>query len=374
MVYATLFGVCMLSYLFGGYVLVLLFYSFVKGSRQILQDSEPQLPSVTILITVFNEVNGINARIKNVLSCEYPGDRLDILVASDGSTDGTDELVKSIKDSRVSLFRPTNRQGKTDTQNRAIALAKGDVVIFTDADTRFDTRFIKEIVKPFEDPAVGGVDGHLLFIKDAVSGVSHSQGFYWRQELAIRALESQLGILAVASGACMAVKRSIFRPMIATVGEDCLIPLDVIDQGYKMIHAEQALAFDRMEHEPAKEFRTRVRMTLRNWQGTWLYPKLLNPFRHPGVAWSLWSHKILRWLSPLFLFIWLFGSVVLLWEESLIWNIGIPGLLFIVNAIAGVLRVPLPGASICYSFILANAGFFIGVLKALVGQKIITYR
>jgi cellulose synthase/poly-beta-1,6-N-acetylglucosamine synthase-like glycosyltransferase len=363
-------GLLMLLYLYGGYLLCLRLLSVSRGMA--VPPGESYVPKVTVLITVHNEAQGIAARVRNVLECDYPADRLEVLVASDGSDDETDAVVSGMQVERVRLFRPAERRGKTDTQNRAMLVASGEVVIFTDADTRFDTRFISEMVQPFADPRVGGVDGHLLFVTDAASGVSQSQGFYWRQELQIRAHESRHGLLAVASGACMAIRRAIFRPMQETVGEDCVIPLDVVDQGYRMVHADKALAFDRMEHESGREFKTRVRMTLRNWQGTWSYPQLLNPFRHPGIAWALWSHKVLRWLSPVFMLMWLSGSLAALFANGAL--LGLPGALFMLAALAGAAGLPLPGVATAYSFCLANAGFMVGVAKAVFGRKISAYR
>lgn len=377
MVMMTLFGLGMLAYLYGGYVLLLKVVRGTYRDRHAGDVEEREWPVLTVLVTVHNEGKNIEGRIRNLQACQYPANCLEILVASDGSTDETDSLVERIAagDDRIRLFRPEDRKGKTDTQNQAIAQATGDIIVFTDADTRFDTHFLQEIARPFFDPNVGGVDGHLLFLTETADRVSRSQGFYWRQELQIRQLESELGIMAVASGACMAIRRSLFRPMRATVGEDCLIPLDVVDQGYRMVHAEKAIAYDRMAHEPGKEFRTRVRMTLRNWQGTWSYPQLLNPFRHPGIAFALWSHKVLRWLSPLFLIMWLAGSVViLLTYSSHAIFIGVPGVIFIFGALAGVLGLPIPGVAMLSSFVLANVGFGMGVIKAMAGKRISTYR
>lgn len=374
--FIALFGLVVLVYLYGGYAWTLGFLSRLRRVSAPLCDADADLPAVTVLITVFNEEGNILARIQNALACDYPSDRVQVIVASDGSTDETDTLVNALDDKRVILFRPGERRGKTDTQNQAMKLATGEVVIFTDADTRFDHDFLVEIVKPFADAGVGGADGHLLFSTDASSGVSQSQGFYWGQELKIRSYESRLGVLAVASGACMAVRRTVFRPMLASVGEDCLIPLDVVAQGYRLVHAERALAFDKMEHDVGREFRTRVRMTLRNWQGTWSYPQLLNPFRQPGIALALWSHKVLRWLSPLFLSLWILPSLYVLFVHGEGW--GLPAMAFVllalVGAVSNLLGIRMPAASSAFSFFLANVGFLFGVLRAFTGKKIISYR
>jgi len=304
-----------LYYIYDGYLrllqLVLLFWRRQPG----FQLPPIPLPAITVLVTVFNEAETISDKIRNILDTDYPADLLEVLVASDGSTDGTDDIVKGFDDGRVSLFRPKNRVGKTDTQNQAMDKVTSEIVVFTDAGTRFHRSFLKNIVKPFNDTRVGGVDGHLIFITTEASGVSKSQGFYWNQELRLRTFESKAGILAVASGACLAIRRKLFRPMRDTYGEDCVLPLDIVSQGYEMVHAPDAIAYDRMEHEPEKEFRTRTRMTLRNWQGTWSYPRLLSPFHHPGYAFSLWSHKLFRWMSPVFLILLTMASIWLSWES-----------------------------------------------------------
>ena len=338
-----------------------------------------EAPVVTLLVTAYNEADQIRDRIDNLLAQDYPHDRLDVLVASDGSTDGTDQIVLECADPRVRLYRSGSQLGKTATQNQAIPLARGEIIVFSDADTRFDRSFVRRIAAAFADPGVGGADGHLLFIAQAGNDVSQSQGFYWRYELKLREAESRLGIMAVASGACIAVRRVLFRAMDPAIGEDCIVPLDVVAQGYRMVHVSDALAYDHMDNAPDREFGSRVRMTLRNWQGTWSRPELLNPLRHSGIAWALWSHKVLRWLSPFFLL----GLIV----SANAWALaGAFAGMAAASAVNGFLllalvgwgtsnsnvRVPLAGTA--YSFLLANAGFFVGVIRAMSGHSIHVYR
>ena len=382
MVALSWFGLLMLVYLYGGYVKLLQGLAMIMKCDTKEDSKEVELsdawPAVTVLITAYNEGEKITKRIENVLSCWYPYSLLEVLVASDGSTDTTDEQVTAIGDERVRLFRPNHRVGKTDTQNKAVAEARGEIIVFTDADTVFAPDFLVAIVRPFRDLQVGGVDGNLLFVTEP-GAISRSQGFYWAQELKIRTLESCLGWLAVGSGACLAIRKSLFRPMVATVGEDCLIPLDVVRQGHQMVHACEAIAYDCMPSDPRCEFRTRVRMTLRNWQGTWMYPDLLNPLRHPGIAFALWSHKVLRWLSPVFLLLWLgTGLVVLPYGIEIAALPSWFALVFIIAAVLGgvsqMIHYPIPKVGMIYSFCLANAGLLVGVLLALSGSRITTYR
>lgn len=376
----SLISLAMLVYIYGGYFLILklLAYSCPALNSSIAQLNENELPLITVLVTVFNEASVIEARVKNILACCYPKEKIEVIVASDGSTDGTDEIVKKWHDKRVRLFRPNHRTGKTDTQNQAVKIAHGEIIVFTDADTRFDENFLLAIAQPFADARVGGVDGHLLFTNDPGSPISQSQNGYWRQELAIRGYESRLGILAVASGACLAIRRCLFRPMTATVGEDCLIPLDIVDQGFMMVHVNNALAYDRMPSDANNEFRTRIRMTLRNWQGTWMYPNLLNIMKYPGVAFALWSHKILRWLSPFFLIGWILFGLININSSFPTALLGWFALAFVFLAVIGFIsiqwhhKIPIFGS--VYSFCLANAGFLIGVLKAVLGKRITSYK
>ncbi len=370
---------CLLAlfYIYFGYQLLLSLFALVSR-KKVSYVPATSYPRITVLVTVFNEAEQILDKIKNVLACDYPKEKLEILVASDGSNDGTDDLVKGFDHPSVLLFRPQDRKGKTDTQNQAIKIATGDIIIFTDADTRFSEKFLREIVFPFSSAAIGGVDGHLLFRRVSGNEISESQSLYWMQELKIRKLESELGILAVASGACMAVRKELIGTMAVEVGEDCQLPLEVVSKGYKMVHVDEAIAWDEMPSSPKGEFRTRVRMTQRNWQGTWLYPELLNPLKNPGYAWALWSHKILRWLSPFFFFPWILMSLALVSKGGYNLWVAMPGIVFFIYAVGGAILKKfgrqVPGSGFLWSFIVANCGFMVGVLKGITGNRIVTYR
>ena len=368
-------------YVYHGYgVLLDLALFFIKNKTDLdWKTTETAVPFVTVLVTVHNEEKGIGKKIDNILEQDYPQQQFEILVASDGSTDATDSIVESRtrKVPSVRLFRPVNRKGKTDTQNQAIAYARGSIIIFTDCDTVFSKDFLAKLVHAFARQDVGCATGRLFFLGEQENSISTSQGYYWNYETRLRELESNLGVLAVASGACMAVRKELFRPMEAAYGEDCILPLDVILQGYKVVHVPDAIAYDRMPATASGEFRTRVRMTLRNWQGTWARAELLNPFRYPAYSWALWSHKVLRWLSP-YLLIALALSSVMLAGRSPIFLLVYYGLwiLFFAGIIGYVMQrqkteVPLVGT--VYSFILANAGFFFGTIQAVLGRKITKY-
>jgi cellulose synthase/poly-beta-1,6-N-acetylglucosamine synthase-like glycosyltransferase len=337
------------------------------------------LPSMTILLTVHNEDAVIRQRIENMLHCEYPPELISIVVASDGSTDNTNSIVRSFHDRGVRLYESSGL-GKTATQNAVIQTIDSDVIVFTDADVTFDTQFLRIIAQRFQDPDVGAVDGHLLYSSRPTLDVQACQGYYWNYELRLRGLESQLGMLAVVAGCCFALRRSLFLTMDPAIGEDCIIPLDVAAQGFKVLHEPTAIAWTPLEDDEAMTMRRRVRMTLRNWQGTWTRRELLNPFRSPGYALALWSHKMLRWMSPVFLATATVSSALLLAAQPSLMTLTafLPfATLFALAAFGWSSlhrRFRIPGAGTAYSFVLVNAAFLIGAWRAVTGHQIRAYR
>jgi cellulose synthase/poly-beta-1,6-N-acetylglucosamine synthase-like glycosyltransferase len=237
---------------------------------------------------------------------------------------------------------------------------------------------LRRIVAPFSEPKIGGVDGHLFFVINKKSGIATSQNCYWNYELRLRQLETKLGLLAVASGACMAIRKELFRKMDSAYGEDCIIPLDIVMQGYKMVHVSDAIAYDQQAPDSQRAFKNRVRMTLRNFQGTLSRKSILNPFRFPGYAFALWSHKIFRWLSPIFLIMLTVSSFLLMNASKGHVFTSISLTIFYIIGFGGWLadryQWPLPVVKKVYSFLLANLGFLVGLFRAILGHRITRYK
>jgi cellulose synthase/poly-beta-1,6-N-acetylglucosamine synthase-like glycosyltransferase len=371
----------MLFWIYGGYGGFLqLLHGLHRHHRTPPAEPAPdQWPHVALLLTVHNESKVIRQRLENLLALDYPTERLQIVVASDGSTDTTCEIVRSFADPRIRLLQYAGL-GKTAAQNAALQEIKSEIVAFTDADIIFSTTWLKQVVRHFQNPEVGAVDGRLCYGSPAVAQVQASQGRYWLYEMKLRRLESELGILAVLSGAGFALRRTAFVPMDPAIGEDCIVPLDVVSQGLLVIHDPDALHYDEFETDTGVTMRRRVRMTLRNWQGTWQRSRLLNPLRHPGYAFALWSHKILRWLSPVFLLTAAGSAAGLLLQQVTIPRLLLAtpyAALFAAAAFHWLFerrRRLLPGTGAAYSFVLANTAFIIGVAKAVAGWQIRAYR
>lgn len=370
----------LLYFVYAGYLQLLRVLCFLRPDHNPARATAPaELGEVAVLITVHNEATQIVERVENILSQEYPVGLLDIVVASDGSTDDLAAVVGEHFGDAVRLVHVDHRVGKSIIQNQAMETIRAPIVLLTDADTRFAPDFLQAVVKPFADRSVGAVQAHLLFVPVG-STTRTGQSRYWRSELEIRRSEAELGILAVASGSCIALRRDLWRPLDADHGEDCVIPLDVVLQARKVAYASAAIASEPADDDLESLIRTRARMTVRNWQGTFSRGRLLNPFRHPGYAFALWSHKVLRWLSPL----WLVGLTVcalalpLLSTQPLAYGLAGAVSALYLAALAGALATArsrtVPILSEAHGFMLANLGFLYGLLLAARGRTISHYR
>lgn len=332
---------------------------------------------VTIIVAAHDEERNLGPLLENLLSLDYPGNRIEIMVASDGSTDATEEIVTrfAAADPRIRLLCSPGRAGKSGVQNLAAAQSGGEILFFTDASARLRRDALRRMIENFSDPRVGLVTAtvHLGEPQDAVA---KGQGFYWRYELWLRQLESEMGILATGSGQGLAVRRHLFRALPARYGDDCIMPIDVRLQGYRVVQEPEAIVFDTMPHSIGGELGTRVRMTARNWAGTLARPGLLNPVRFPLTSLGLVSHKLLRWLTPFLLVTIMVANTLLALRHQalLFWLLQIG---FYASAAVGWGRTrqtkPAGWFGYSFSFCLANVGFLLGMIQALRNQRIVAY-
>jgi len=371
----------LLYFVYDGYLRLLrVIHHFAHRSEPVVSRTDADRPSIAVLIAVHNEAHQIVERVENVLAQDYTEGLVQVVLASDGSTDDVCGVVGERFGGAVRVVHSAERLGKSGIQNLAVESIDTEIVLFSDADTRFAPGFLRALVAPFADESVGAVQAHLLFVPADPSAPVSGQGRYWRSELEIRQLEADLGVLAVASGACIAMRRQLWCPLDPAFGDDCVIPLDVVSQSKKVAYAAQAVAFEPAEEDTDHVVRARERMTLRNWQGTWSRPALLNPFVHPGYAGALWSHKLLRWLSPVWLIGFSFSALALPFVSThrLFVLPAVAVALFCVLALVGAIaqarssRVPI--CTSIHHFVLANVGFLRGLVRAMRGDSITRYR
>ena len=334
-------------------------------------------PFVSIIVAAHNEETRIRAKLENCRLFDYPPENIEIIVASDGSTDQTTAIVEELggRHPRIRLLRSA-RVGKSAVQNLAVQQARGEILFFTDANARVNADALQFMVADFADPHVGLVSAEALF-ESPGDAVSRGQSFYWRFELFLRRAESDLDILATTSGQAFAVRRELFQPLPIFYCDDCITPLDVRLQGYRVLHEPRAVVFDTMPHSIQGELGARMRMTARNWSGTLARSAILNPLRFPLTALGLLSHKLLRWLTPFLLaIVFLANTGLALQGRALLpWIVQVG---FYLSAFVGwrYTRKKRPTGVFGYpfSFCLANVGFFLGMVKVIRSQRIVAYQ
>ena len=296
-IYWLTFFLCLSTYFL--YPLVILGISkfFVVAVQK--SDCEPK---VSILISAYNEELDIVRKITNCLDLDYPTEKLEILIGSDGSTDGTVELAEEYSSEQVKVLNFTENRGKTSVQNDLVAASHGEILIFTDAASFLNKDAIHCITRNFSDPRIGCVAGRMRFINTDDNINTHSQGLYWRYEVKIRELESNLGSLVGVDGPLYAVRRDCYVQLEPQSISDLLTPLLVLEQGKRVVLESDAVVDEDPTRQSTQEFKTRRRITLRGLIGLTTYRRLLNPFRNPYLSLQIFFHKVLRWfVGPLVL-------------------------------------------------------------------------
>jgi len=276
----------------------------------------PHTPPVSLIVSAYNEAQNMRRKLENTLALHYPRAELEVLVASDASTDETDAIVREFAPQGIELIRLPARGGKVACQNAAIPRAHGEIFVFSDARIQLGPDSIAAMMENFADPSVGCVSSQDLIVDaDGQPDQSAGEGFYVRYEMAIRRAEARLGSLVGASGSFYAVRKRLADVWEPGFERDFMTPLKVAAAGYRTVHEPRAIGAYRALAEPEAEFRRKVRTVMRGMAVLFHMRTLLNPFRYPRVAWQLWSHKILRWTVPFFLLTWFGSSIVLAWNH-----------------------------------------------------------
>jgi len=261
---------------------------------------DAQLPSVSVLIAAYNEETVIAERIENALQLDYPDSKLEIVIASDGSSDATNDIVKRYSDPRVRLLEYGVRQGKAAVLNAAFPKLRGTIVVLTDANTRMDRHAVRNLVRWFRVPQVGVVCGRLVLIDPATG--TNVDGLYWRYETFLKHCESRLGALLGANGAIYAIRRELYAGIRRnTLIDDFVVPLLTrLRTGCSIEFDPDALAYEETPAAIGSEFNRRARIGTGGFQSVPLLWTLLNPARG-WISFTYFSHKITRWLCPFLL-------------------------------------------------------------------------
>jgi biofilm PGA synthesis N-glycosyltransferase PgaC len=276
----------------------------------------PVRPRVAIIVVVHNEVERLHAKLASCFAQDYPRELLRVVVASDGSTDGTAELVRGYADRGVTLIESADHRGKSACINDAVTRCDEEILVFTDARQRLGDNAVTALVRNFADADIGAASGELMFERTGASEFGAGVDAYWRYEKFIRRNEGELHSVVGATGALYAVRRSEFRPIPPhTILDDVLIPMNVVRAGKRVVFEGQARAFDRPSQRISEESRRKIRTLAGNFQLLFKHPWLLNPVANP-IFFQFVSHKAARLFAPYALVVAVVCSLILVGENS----------------------------------------------------------
>lgn len=284
-------------YVYLGYPALILGLGYLVANRV---KKKTIYPSVDFLIAAYNEDRDIEEKLLNTLALDYPKDKLRIVVVSDGSTDRTDDIVRSYREQGVELFRVEGRKGKTEARNQAVEKMESEIIVFSDATTVYKKDAIKKLVQNFNDPSVGQVSGNLKYIDFEKSGTGLATKIYWQYETMIKENQTRIKTLTGAIGCINAFRRELYTRLPSNIIEDFTEPLMILLKGKRIVFEKEAVAYEKTTTKPKQEINMRIRVIRGGMTGMLYARKLLNPFKYPFESFQLISHKILRWMVPIF--------------------------------------------------------------------------
>lgn len=321
-----------------GYPVLLLVFSIIRNKPVKRGNIRP---FVSLVISAYNEEKVIAEKIENSLQLDYPEDHLEIAVISDGSTDMTNDIITKYakKDRRIHPCISSENKGKTSCLNDFVPLLKGEIILFTDANSLFDEDVIHNIVGPFADPLVGLVTGITKYFKLSRGQETEAINIYSRIESLIKFLESKIGSCVGADGAIFAIRKNLFIPLNPDDINDLVIPMSIKKQGYRGIVEKDAFCREQAADELEGEFNRQVRITTRTLRAIYNYRLLLNPFKYPIFSFEVFSHKLMKFVTPLWIVLIFFINICLAAKGLLFYQlVMILQILFYIFAVTGFIK------------------------------------
>jgi cellulose synthase/poly-beta-1,6-N-acetylglucosamine synthase-like glycosyltransferase len=363
----------LLVWVYAGYPVVAAIAGHVRPFRIDRNDARRWI--VTIGIAAHDEADQLEPRVANILQQAGRFD-LEVIVASDGSTDASIAILERLaaSDPRV-RYLDLDRVGQTAAQREIFEEARGEIVVLSDAETRFAPDCIANLIAPFADPRVGCTTGRLAWIDLDLTETSHNEGVYWRYEQLVRRLESRAGWLTAVTGALLAVRRERYRPVPSQASMDHLLPLYARADGLTVLAVQDALASDRPISGLRAQFRNRSRTATRGIRANLSMAGRLTPWRHPSAWLAIWSHKLLRWATPLFGTTLVVAAAVAAAAGSIVYLVPIAFALAILFLGLTGLVLRWSGrrahwASLPLAVLVVNAAFVVGWINVLRGRRI----
>lgn len=358
----------LIFYVYIGYP-VLVFLLSLLFSRPVRKDN--YTPKVSVIIAAHNEERDLAAKLDNMLALDYPVGRLEVIVASDCSSDRTDEIALSYAERGVILHRQEERLGKTCAQQQAVKVSSGEILVFSDATTMYEPDAIRKIVRNFADSEVGCVAGQLVYVDRSTTVVGQGCRSYWGYEKFLKHCESQLGSLIGVSGCLYAVRRICQTKLANQMIDDFVIATEIHLQGLRTIYEPEAISSEDTNNRGRDEFRMRVRVIAQTLRALYRYREVLSLPRHGMFALQMISHKVLRYVMPVFLACLLISSFLLMYEKEIFYYGFYAQLAFYFSSLVGWgldrLNIRIGPLAIPYYFTLVNVASVAGFIRFMRG-------
>jgi len=329
-------------------------------------------PAVSLVLAAVNEIAVIREKIENTLALDYPDGRLQIIVVSDCSEDGTDQVVAAYADQGVLLHRMERRSGKTVAQNAGGRLASGEILVFSDANSMYAPDALRELLLPFADPGVGCVCGELRYANPEQLAAGKGEGFYWRYEQFLKRRESLLCSAVGANGSIYGLRRELFEELGEEIISDFIMPIRVWRKGFRVVYQPRAVAVERSAASFADEYRRRTRIISRSMYGLWTEAGVLNPLAHGFFTLQVVSHKVLRWLVPVLLAAILVSSAFLAGKTPFHILLGLQLVFYGLAVLGNLFQNRLGRLGLFYIpayFCATNLGVLLGLWHFLTGRR-----
>jgi cellulose synthase/poly-beta-1,6-N-acetylglucosamine synthase-like glycosyltransferase len=384
-----IFWLCVaaVAYNYAGYpILLFVLYTLVQAKSDFLyliqrrsrrrSLATDKVPHVAVLVSVYNEETVIESKLRNCLEIDYPVGRIEFLLGLDAPTDSTAQLLARTASERLRVFHFPARRGKFAVLCDLARETAAEILVFTDANTLLDKSAIRNLARHFVDPRVGAVSGEEIRVA-APGSEANAEGLYWRYESAVKILESRLNCSLGGNGSGLAVRRSLFNPKEQSIVEDFQIPLEIRFQGHRVVYDPEAIAVEEIAPTWPAQLARRIRIGAGNYQTFFSHPEYLNP-RHGFLAFSYFSHRVLRWLAPFLLLVG-FACSLLLSARPTFAVLSVAQGAFYLTAARGWWRrnqaKPLRWwCSIPFHFCAMNLALFLGLLRFLRGRQSLAWQ
>ena len=364
MEYLFMFLLLIIVYVYIGYPILLMILNLERKANLIKNEFTP---TVTLFIPVYNEAKIIKEKISNSLALDYPKEKLQIIVASDGSNDDTVNIVKDFLGEGVILLESVKRCGKNSIINEYLPQCNGEIIVFTDANAFFNMDAIKKLVRNFNNETVGCVVGNLRYVDEKTS-IGKGEGLYFRYESLIKKLESRHGTLVAATGSIYAIRKKQFTQLDLDVANDFAHPIQLAAMGYKILFEPEAIAHEKATSSAADEFKRRSRIVTR---GITAFMRYWRPYHMLRGMWGFCfiSHKLLRWFIPFFLIVIFLSNIFLrspffkftLYSQFAFYFMALIGVFF-KSRLGRFFAIP-------HYFCVINLAAFIGIMRYFSGKR-----